>query len=379
MSVDPQVLYNEIIPHITSEQFNHAADHGSSEYFPEVLQKRLEIWFQHYQDVGACAAIDDNIPFADGRPNVTLTKCARLIDGINKAVQQYYMGDLLGATQVFNDAMESDYKGISKLLTIPEGRPFYRARLSDPERHFDRKDLFHVPFEKRNFVSTNRYSVPGFPALYLGDTSYVCWEETGRSRLRDLAFSCFRSSRELNLIEINWFPEFYAEMTAKPDFTIRLAYIMRFVCTFPLIVACTCQVKERKGTFKPEYIIPQLLLQYVSQRREIDGIKFPSTRIDYSRLFNVEAYNYVFPVKTNSQKGFCNELKKIFTLTQPTSLELEEVIHNPLHGAFVVGAGNPSANTPSIELVKGVKSFYRDTSFGRLENIVSHREFAAIE
>ena len=43
--------------------------------------------------------------------------------------------------------------------------------------------------KKLKSVSTNRYSVPGFPALYLGDTTYVCWEEFNKFRIRDLWFS----------------------------------------------------------------------------------------------------------------------------------------------------------------------------------------------
>ncbi len=188
----------------------------------------------------------------------------------------------------------------------------------------------------RHLVATNRYSVPGFPALYLGDSAYVCWEEFGRHRLRDLTFAAFENKRDVRVVDINNLKEFNAELNAATNPLYKLTDIMRYVCTYPLILACTCLVLERKGSFKPEYIVPQLLLQYVSQQANVDGVKFPSSRIDYNALQNVKAYNYVFPVKTNAQTGYCKSLKDVFVLTHPTSLELEEVINNPMYQYGVI-------------------------------------------
>jgi RES domain len=376
MSVDSKKIFDQVSPFITPDRFCFNSPKNSDDYFPDVLRFRLDDWLARYLK-DACQVIDTNIPFANGDQNVTLTKCQSLIDGITQTVSQYYLGDILGATEIFNKTMDSGFKDISKLLVVPREKIFFRARPSDHDRHFDRKDLFHVPFERRNFVSTNRYSVPGFPALYLGDTTYVCWEEYDRQRLRDLTFARFQNNRPLRVIDINLFQEFHNDLVSEANPEKQLTQIMRYVCTFPLIIACTGPVAEKKGTFKPEYIIPQLLLQYVSQQPDVDGIKFPSTKVNYSHLFRVNAYNYVFPVKTNSKAGFCNKLTDTFLLTQPTSLELEEVINNPLHVGMVIG-GNPAKNAPSIELVKGVKSIYNDTSFGKLENILMKRQLASI-
>lgn len=378
MSTNPKEVFDQISPFITAERFCFNSPNNSDNFFPDVLKYRLDDWLRRYlQD--ACQVIDRNIPFANGEQDVTRTKCRNLIEGIKQTIDQYYLGNILTATEIFNETMDQGFRDISKLFTIKEGKDFYRTRQSEDDRHFSRKDLFHVPFEWRNFVSTNRYSVPGFPALYLGDTIYVCWEEVDRKRLRDLTFARFRNTRLLRVIDINLFPEFYNELMAETNFAKRLAQILRYVSTFPLIIACTCPVADKKGTFKPEYIVPQLLLQYVSRQPEVHGIKFPSTKVNYDHLFRVDAYNYVFPVKTNNKSGFCSNLADTFLLTQPTSLEIEEVINNPVHaGAMYVGA-KPPKDAPSIELVRGVKSPYNDTSFGKLENILNRRELASVE
>ena len=378
MSHDPQVLYEQIAPHINAALFDIPPPNAPSMYFPDRLNERLDNWFNRYQS-GACQAIDAAIPFANGRTDVTLTKCRAMIDGIKSTVANYFMGDILEATQTFYQTMDDGFKDWAKLLNIPVGQVFFRARISDSEKHYERKDLFHLPFELRHLVATNRYSVPGFPALYLGDSAYVCWEEYDRHRLRDLTFAAFENKRDVSVIDINLFKEFNSELSTATNPLYKIMDIMRYVCTYPLILACTCLVFEQKGSFKPEYIVPQLLLQYVSQQSNVDGVKFPSSRINYGSLQNVKAYNYVFPVKTNAQKGYCNCLKNVFDLTQPTSLEFEEVINNPMHlHGFIVGGDYPS-DEPSIEVVRGVKSFYRDTSFGKIEGILKRRSFAALD
>ncbi len=40
---------------------------------------------------------------------------------------------------------------------------------------------------------------------------------------------------------------------------------------WPLIFACSIKINEKGRTFKSEYIIPQILLQVVKDRQNIDG------------------------------------------------------------------------------------------------------------
>jgi hypothetical protein len=44
----------------------------------------------------------------------------------------------------------------------------YRVR-RDSSDSLTREDLFHIPFEERYKVTTQRYSIPGVPCLYLGN------------------------------------------------------------------------------------------------------------------------------------------------------------------------------------------------------------------
>jgi hypothetical protein len=142
-----------------------------------------------------------------------------------------------------------------------------------------------------------------------------------------------------------------------------------------LAIACSIKVKFPFGNFKPEYIIPQLLLQYISKKDGIDGLKFPSTRIDYSKLTQVKGYNYVFPVKTIDRVGFCKVLKQTFHCTEPTSLELEEIINNPIG---ISHSSGPLHDGREIELINGIKSKYSRTSFGKIEYRLLNRNTGEI-
>ena len=51
--------------------------------------------------------------------------------------------------------------------------------------------MFHIPFNKRGKVETQRYSAPGYPCLYLGSSVNACWEELGQPRFDDMMVSRF--------------------------------------------------------------------------------------------------------------------------------------------------------------------------------------------
>src|SRR5690606_36080601 len=98
-----------------------------------------------------------------------------------------------------------------------------------------------------------------------------------------------------------------------------------FFMLFPLIACCSVKVKNPEDTFKPEYIIPQLLLQWVRNNDRIDGIKYKSTHLT-PELYKQEGElsNLVIPVKSNQAKGYCKHSKSLFEMTEVVSWQLHE-------------------------------------------------------
>jgi hypothetical protein len=152
--------------------------------------------------------------------------------------------------------------------------------------------------------------------------------------------------------------------------------LLRYLLLLPLAIACSIKTREPNGTFKPEYIIPQLLLQYVIASKEVDGIMFPSTKVAYHQSRQVPAYNYIFPVKQSSDAGFCNKLVSDFILTEPTSTEIETLLN--YSGTLPLPLDRFNAVPGEISLVEGVWTPYQGTAFGRLEEIMHTRPAATI-
>ena len=99
------------------------------------------------------------------------------------SLNNYYQGFPAAAYDNIKNALDAlDSKNILPIQNLPiinDRNNFYRIRVSD-NRSLAKSDLFHIPFESREKVTTQRYSIPGLPCLYLGDSMFVCWEELNR-------------------------------------------------------------------------------------------------------------------------------------------------------------------------------------------------------
>lgn len=355
-------LIQLILPLINSEVFKIPNQQKEDSYFPEYLESLL----QHYIET-----FNNNLSKSINDEDITLRKIKALSKVILSSVKTYYQGKIYEASNLFTTNL--DQKSLEDLIFVAEiekDAVFYRARINNGKQ-FKNSDLFHIKYEDRHNVSTNRYSIPGLPALYLGNSTYVCWEEFEKAKLRDLWFVKLENQKKIKVILIQRIEDLLEDIKDE-DEELKYTLLLRYLTTFPLILASTIKVKKTIGNFKPEYIIPQMLFEYIASNKTIDGIQFPSTKIDYNSLVNVEAYNYVFPIKNIAKKGYCSDLSNTFYLTEPTSLDLEEIIHNPPTRATFHGQGT-QIDGRQIELIKDVRVQYNNTSFGKLEHKLKSR------
>jgi hypothetical protein len=310
-----------------------------------------------------------------------LSHIERLSEGINSAILDYFEGKILTATTKFNRALKDVlYSDMKPVIKLDSNTTFFRSRIIQ-DRQFNKEDMFHVPFQLRSIVSTNRYSIPGLPALYVGDSTYVCWEEFNRYRFRDLSFSRLCNSKDLNVISIQRPEDFLASLN-NDDSLNNFVQMLFYITLFPLTLACSICVNNHKAIFKPEYVIPQLLLQFIKDDSSLDGIKYSSTKVDYSTLVNVSAYNYVFPVKRIFNKGFCPDLSSIFQITAPTSLEIEELIENPNQQSGFLGFSRKECSINDkprqLKFYEGSIRGYDFTSFGYIEEKLKTRPLQSL-
>ena len=243
----------------------------------------------------------------------------------------------------------------------------YRVRVeNDPCTGFQKPDMFHIPFEKRHLVARQRYSLPGLPCLYLGGSLYVCWEELGRPEFHRIHLARFRpsSGATLTVLGFGYRPGLMAAMinanqakcqtkTKVADFAVAQA-----VC-WPLLAACSIQRRHGNSPFIAEYIVPQLLLQWITHSSKHDGIRYFSANIDAYHDSPGLACNYVFPARDFAAKGHCARLRSKFEMSEPISWQL--LAPTPMAAMQPVHGGS------EVELAPGTRVKYVDTPFGQIE------------
>lgn len=226
-----------------------------------------------------------------------------------------------------------------RVTTVPDNKPYPRER------------IFHTPYDMRSKVSSSRYSIAGFPSLYLGTSLELCCEEIHLNPYQSYGLAgVFRPTGPLRQME----PEMEIwELSIKPqdfletqvwendtpygrerrrgshdgelwlkDEAVRGAYLM----WYPLVAACSYIRVNKADPFAAEYIIPQLLMQWVrDQMREshqrgenaVVGIRyFSCASVRASRM----GVNYVFPtsgVWKWEKKPYCPVLAKTFRVSKP--------------------------------------------------------------
>ena len=139
----------------------------------------------------------------------------------------------------------------------PDKQDYYRTRTNDKSLT-QAREMFHTPFELRGLVKTARFSVLGFPSLYLTKNLFTSWEETRRSNIETLYASRLQLQRQIALLDLRLRRSFSTIPTEHKENAVRL-----YLRTIPLIIACSIKVKQDTNAFKPEYILPQLILHAV--------------------------------------------------------------------------------------------------------------------
>ena len=149
-----------------------------------------------------------------------------------------------------------------------------------------------------------------------------------------------------------------SEEKLKTHFSVD--FLKSYAYCWPLIAACSIKREQRIGSFVPEFIIPQFLLQWVAQEGRVDGIRYFSVRTPTVGNHLLAHSNCVFPVKTVSSKGHCTELKKVFALTEPISWEALTAVNFGTRSLITHKDSNAFA---PIKLNKDLDLQYSQTDF----------------
>lgn len=358
------------------------------------FKDKCQIYFNLLNDY-----VDDNDSELSKRISRRLDKITEIYFGIFDSLSHFLSGDIKSAYDSFDKTFSDDVTSryihhISTPLNkiCNKSTPLFRVRKSiSPVT--DRRDMFHIPFSKRHLVNAQRYSVAGLPCLYLGSSLYVCWLEMDKPDFDKLYISSYTSEEEGSKIL-----DFTSELLYSPYYGIvdddKIPYLtkMAYICLMPLFYACNFKKNKDSTSFTQEYIIPNLLMQWISRRGKsnIVGIAYRSTKMVRTNNGD-KSINVVLPPKVTYQqtisKDFCPKLVKMFKLTPPVSWQVLKTLDYTCEPEEKDKIKPASRYLGRAERLSGIKNFddsivhlYPLTDFFKLEKCIHNLlEYSAIK
>lgn len=335
------------------------------------------------------------------RPSIQ-NKC----DNVKKIITTYLTGDIKGSIELLerNIIYDKALQYYIKYDYLKSDGYYYRLRSIDKAddkrkpQPYEPLALFHMPFELRGRVSTNRYSIPGYPCLYLGKSIYVCWEEMRRKDINAYAVVAMQCAKDIRLLDLRLTRKFHTSADCKA-----------FLTMLPLIIACGMQVNNDEDQFKPEYILPQLLLHTVllnKQRMKLakendkdDGIQyktykgiiFTSSVVDHK--YNVTGNRYelndciVLPAlsHTHITKGWSPDLVETMSISEPyVFAELEFLKDMQNYHANILKSDAIPAAEKTDDIYKGsyfysVEKLLQQSTFKTAADLIKERDAKLIK
>lgn len=318
--------------------------------FTTSLEKRLNYYIKQLESVS------HRTDFSHSNACVDIEEAKRVVGLLIKTTQHYLNGFPSKAFATFERTMRIlvqtplrvYQKSVLEQFEKPERRgqdelKLFRAVRVGDNKPYLRTRVFHTPYSLRSKVSTNRYSIAGYPSLYLGTSLELCCEEIHVDPYKDFTIaSLFKLERtieytntNIRVIELGVKPQDFLNIERNietsnrfipneltMDSKVRSAYLL----WYPLIAACSFIRTNKNDPFAAEYIIPQLLMQWV--RSEI----VPDKGNEYGQLIGIRyfscasvkasdmGFNYVFPTSGQQKSAdlpYCPVLIRSFRLSTP--------------------------------------------------------------
>lgn len=237
-----------------------------------------------------------------------------------------------------NDSFDNQKMSFGK-GSISKDLNLFRAVKVGDQDIYDMGRVFHIPFDLRSKVSSSRYSIAGFPSLYLGTNLTLCCEEINYEHNKGFALASRFNAGEnvysprIRIIDLSIKPsDLYLNNSEDKSNNINAVFSKcsdtekdnfrtNYLLWYPLIAVCSYVHSKKEDPFAAEYIVPQLLMQWIRKNKrytnEILGIKYFSCA---SKKAADMGYNYVFPVLKQdfwNKQRYCPILSQAFRLTKP--------------------------------------------------------------
>lgn len=307
------------------ESFNHNDSQTDKESTEEYITRLLRTYKEKLQSVTDSPISDTN----------TWGQLLNDIDKLNNTIAEcfklYSHAKIADSISKMHEIMKEKDKLLQLLVSkdVENDRNWYRMRNQEEgKRVYPAHEMFHVPFNLRHKVSLARYSVSGYPCLYISRSIWATWEEMHEPKLSDFTVSRLELQQDFRVLDLR-IP--IVEEDNEPSRLVRLLY------TIPLILACSVKVKYPKDNFKPEYIMPQLVMLAITYPDvEFMGCAYTSTmRNPVFKWADIRLLdNIALPVfSVNTTGKLCLKLCSLFKVSDSTNYDYE-MLKKPFNTLF---------------------------------------------
>ena len=150
--------------------------------------------------------------YLNGFPSKAYSSFERVMDLLMlKPLKVYQKSVLEHFEDSRNRYQTDDDLKLFRVVCVGENKPYSRTR------------VFHTPYTLRSKVSTSRYSIAGYPSLYLGTTLALCLEEVHVNPHHNFALaSVFKLERTMEYSNTNIR---VIELGVKPQDFLNMGFI----------------------------------------------------------------------------------------------------------------------------------------------------------
>lgn len=234
----------------------------------------------------------------------------------------------------------------------------FRSRTGNPSKAFTAKEMSILPLSLRSKSGNYRFSIPGNPSLYLANSSYGCWIETG-----------FPSEIDFNVspVLLDGTQKIFNLAVTIRDFhhmnEFEADRVHCWLKLYMLSIATSYRIKEEGRTFKSEYVVSQAIMM-ACKKLGYDGVAYYSKRVD-DEIFALCAINLALFSNYGKKSNSLEKHMKIddsfnyFLFTQlNVSLKYREYPLRSVSTGFITNIGGYDRQYPYREV-----SFYEFDQF----------------
>lgn len=335
----------------------------------------------------------------------TISATERNAEEILDALESYYVGDIICAQNKILDllikyknnkilfssindsyAIWQDLRYIkspdnaTKEYISKQIKPLnlYKARIGDPVDTYYKEDMLHIPFNRRELVKTQRFSIPGIPFIYLATSTYGCWIEMGKPSSQNFFVSSYKPDptfKVLNLIGTWHLSKAMSEYSGETHYKFDPQKTgLELIELWPLICATSIHIKQRDRAFKSEYIISQLIMLAL-HNLGVDCISYYSKQNIDDMLAYPNCVNFAFLPRFKLREEYSSDIVGKFTITNAINMaEFERGIASSKY-KVPVSFNNSIGSYPNHYNIAGDLIHYYGSVFSRFDNYLASQPY----